>query len=166
MASLFPEDYVIDTNRGVLLKALGNPKLAATRLREAIALAPGHTELHSLLAETLEAAGDLHGSAEEYTRYLQGIEMASQEPPPEVITRYITTAIHLGNLQSQISDTRNAQFWLQKAADLAATRHDFRNAAQALSSLAAVERKVGAYEHALTTQSLSDQAASIWRSQK
>jgi len=160
MASLFPADAVVATNRGVLLRALGEPAQAAERFRQAMDLSPERNDLHFLVAEALDADGRPDEAAREYEAFTAGVERTGNEPEGGM-ARYLKAAIRLGDLYARAGEAPRAERWLQRAADVAATQHDFPDAAEALSRLAAVQGSAGEAAAAARTRTLAQRASSL-----
>lgn len=157
MASLFRPDLVIATNRGLLDAAYGRPADAAVRFEEALRLAPDRTELHFFLAEALTSAGETQRAIVQYEIFTTLLEQHPGDAGAN-LPRYLAAAFKLGELYEKQNQPDRAEHWFQQAANLAATRHRFSDAAAALNQLASLQEKLGQSGEAEKNRVLAAQA--------
>lgn len=156
MAALFRPDLATAVNRGLLSAQAGRTTDAAERFAEALRIAPHRMELHLLLAEALNAAGDPAGAIRQYELFCTLFE---QDPADqELLPRYLAAGLVLAELRIAAGDTLQAERRLQRTADIAATHRYFVETALALNAIADLQEKSGRTELAEKNRSLALQA--------
>jgi len=162
MAALFHPDLIIASNRGLLDLDHDRPTDAVARFTEALRIAPSRTELHFFLAEAFVSAGKPQPAIAEYESFIGLLERKPADPEAN-LPRYLAAALELGQLYEQQNQSDRAEHWLQRAANLAATRHYFKEAATALTRLAALQEKLGRSTEAEKNRVLAAQTMSYVR---
>ena len=156
MAGLFRPDLAIATNRALLAADTGRPVEAAARFAEALRLAPHRTELHALLGDALLAAGRPAEARRQFELFCTLYEADARDDA--LLDRYLATGLALGRVLHEAGDLPAAAARLQRTADVAATRHRFAPAADALTRLAEVQQARGEFAAASATRALAAQA--------
>jgi tetratricopeptide (TPR) repeat protein len=162
MARLFRPDLAIAYNRGLLSAERGHPADAAARFEAALRLAPHRTELHFLLGQALADSGDAPRAIAQFELFTALCEADSAASAAN-LDRYLAAGLKLGELYLLQNDPARAEHWLQRTADLAATKQHFATAARALNQLAALQEKSGRTADAGRNRTLASQAAAYAR---
>ncbi len=157
MAELFRPDLAIATNRGLLATERGRPADAVARFEEALRLAPHQARLHFLLAEALGAAGQPHRAIAQYELFTVLLKETSAISGDD-LALYREATFRLGDFYDRQGDSSHAEPWFQRAADLAATQHQFAEAKRALTRLAELQEKLGRADDAAKNRALALQA--------
>ncbi len=159
MAQLFRPDVSVAVNRGLLASEAGLNFAAAERFAEALQLAPHRKELHLLLAQALVAAGDTTSAIRQYDLFCTLFE---EDPGDfELMPRYLSAGLALGELQTAAGDTLAAEKRLQSTADVAATHRYFAETALALDLIAELQEASNRSELAAKNRALAAQARSF-----
>jgi len=160
LAALFSQDIAVATNRGLLNEQLGRHAAAIQRFQEALRISPERLELHVLLARALRANGQARPAIAQYEQFAHTAE-SSASATPGGVPAYVQAALALGELHAEIGERPQAMRWLQRAADAAATDHEFPEAADALDRLASAQDAAGQSEEAAKNRRLAAQASAF-----
>ncbi len=157
MATLFPPDLAVATNRALLSAAAGRPGDAAAHYAEALRLAPERVELRGLRAEALLAEGRAAEARAELERFCAAYEADARDASR--LEPYLRASLFLGRMLQEQAELPAAEGRLRLAADVAATRHRFAAAAELLEALATVQGARGHAEDAAASRALAARAA-------
>ena len=164
MFALFPADFATALNRGIAAARAGDPARAVTSLERAVQLAPDDLFARLALANQLSAQGAVRPAIDAFEEFLTRSEAESQ--PPDLSAYLNACADQAGLLlaSAPADRLRLAEPRLQRAADLAATRHLFAEAEALLNRLAEVQDRLGRPADAARNRALAAQAKAFGRS--
>ena len=117
MNVLFPPDYVVLVNSGLLASQRGDLMKARECLEAALRLSPQDSELHLYLGQVLETGGDLPGAAGQYTLYIQ--LHPGDMTTPDVLPSYLRAGMKLAELSLRQNQRDTAVNWYRRVAALA-----------------------------------------------
>ena len=160
MAALFRPDPGIAINRGLLATQLGRPD-AAERLAEALKLSPHDLWLHVTLAQAYARNGDLPRATAQYELFIKLYEETPAQD--DKLPLYLDAGLNLGVLHARQNNPAAAERRWQRTADIAATHHQFAQAADALGRLASLQESLGRAADASKNRALAAQAADYSR---
>ena len=163
MFDAYPRDASVALNRGIAAVAEQDHAKARAGFERAVRLAPENPNAHAALAGELAAAGQPDRAIAEYAVFFTLFEPGAGSQDLTGYLHHSLAQAALLTAQATRESWQKAEQRLQRAADVAATRHLFREANTALLQLAAVQEKLGQPEDAARTRSVAAQALPLIR---
>ncbi len=155
MFELYPRDASVAFNRGLAALAEDQPPKALASFERAARLSPDNPDAHAALAEELARHGEPQRAIDEYQ---QAIDLVEADPGSRDLRDYLRQSLAQADLletQATPAALERAERRLQRAGDVGATRHFFRETATLLAHLATVQEKRGHTEEAAKTRVLA-----------
>jgi tetratricopeptide (TPR) repeat protein len=106
MTVLFPPDYVVLVNSGLLAAQKGDTAKSVEFFEAALRLAPHESKLHLYLGQTLETGGNYPAASREYAHYITLHQ--DDFSKPENLTDYLRAALKLADLSQRQNRPKDA----------------------------------------------------------
>jgi len=152
----YPDDLGVALNRGLAAIAQGQPTKAVASYQRASELVPDNISAHLGMAAALTQANEPGRAVEEYDTILRLCDESGD------LGDFLDASLRQADLLLAAKESaawQRAEQRLQRVADVAATQHIFKVAAEALERLATVQDKLGRPEEAAKNRALAAQAA-------